>query len=112
MTRKPDEERRAEARRLAGLGIPRGEIAQQLGAARSTVARWLGSQGRTGPAQRRDVPDAKIIDLRDRENLSFAQIGTLTGMSESGAKHRYRTAKGLPQYGRESAPKWRQGEPG
>lgn len=98
MPRMPDEGKRGEARRLEGLGVPRGEIAQQLGVERGTVTRWLGSQGRTGPAQRRDVPDAKILDLRDRQNLSFAQIGTLTGMSETGVKNRWRRIKGLPRY--------------
>lgn len=104
MPRTADEAKRAEARRLAGLGIPRGEIAARLGANRSTVTRWLGSQGRTGPARRRDVPDAKILDLRDRQSLSWAEVARLTGMSESGAKQRYQAIKGLPRYGRRPAP--------
>lgn len=104
MARKPDESRQAEARRLAVLGIPRGEIATRLGVDRATVTRWLGSQGRTGPARRRDVPDAKILDLRDRQSLSWAQVAALTGMSETGAKNRYKAIKGMPRSGRPAAP--------
>lgn len=98
MPRKPDESRRNEIRRLAALDIPRGEIATRLGIDRGTVTRALGSQGRTGPPRNRAVPDSKIIDLRDRQGLSWAEAARLTGMSETGVKNRWRRIKGLPRY--------------
>jgi DNA-directed RNA polymerase specialized sigma24 family protein len=95
MSRKPDESRRASARRLHGLKVPTARIAAQLGVERRTVQRWLGEDaGRPGPPKNPAVPDAKILDLRDREGLSYREIASLTGMSESGVRNRYHSLTG------------------
>lgn len=90
MPRKRDDSRAAEASRLYRAGLDTRAVAAQLGADPRTVARWLGDDvRRRGPRGRVDVRDAKILDLHDREGLSFEEIGRRVGMSKTGVRMRY-----------------------
>jgi len=87
MTRTRDEARAAEARRLHGLGLTTRAIAAQLGADPATVGRWTADLARPrGPRKRADV---LILELRDREGLSFEEIARRAHMSKTGARMRY-----------------------
>lgn len=90
MTRKRDEARVAEAQRLYGLGLTTRTIAAELEADPRTVQRWLEDiTGPPGPRRRGDVRDEQILDLKDREGLSFEEIGRRVHMSKTGARMRY-----------------------
>jgi len=104
MPRKRDEAQVAEAQRLDGLGLTSHAIAAQLGIAPRTVQRWLGGAHQRGPRPRADVRDEKILDLRDRESLSFAEIGRRVHMSTTGARMRYYALTGRPRPERAAAP--------
>ena len=58
-----------------------------------------------GPRPRADVRDSLILDLRDREALSFAAIGRRVHMSPTGARMRYYalTGRERPERTRETA---------
>ena len=90
MPRKRDEARVAEAKRLYGLGLTTYAVAAQIGADPSTVRRWVGDlTRRRGPRGRLDVADHLILDLKDREGLSFREIARRVHMSPTGARMRY-----------------------
>lgn len=90
MSRKRDESRVAEAARLHRLGLDTRAIGAQLGADPRTVARWLGDEvRRRGPRGRVDVHDARILEMRDRDGLSFGEIARRVKMSKTGARMRY-----------------------
>ena len=94
-----DAGRAAEAARLYLSGMTSREAGAAVGADNTTVLRWLQDMGietrRTGPRGRTDVDGDAIVRMRDREGLSFAEIGRRTGMSRRGASNRYRAAKGI-----------------
>jgi hypothetical protein len=104
VTRQRDEARVAEAKRLYGLGLTTYAIAGQLGADPRTVQRWLGPDllNSPGPRPRPDVRNSAILDLRDREGLSFGEIGRRVHMSKTGARMRYYalTGRERPERGR------------
>jgi len=90
MPRTRDGSRIAEAVRLYQSGMTRDQVAAQLGVQGSTVSRWLAGVIRPrGPRPRAGVRDETILELRDRENLSFAEIGRRVHMSRTGARMRY-----------------------
>jgi len=90
VTRKRDEARVAEAKRLYGLGLTTAAIGTQMHVDPRTVQRWLdGLTGPRGPRKRPDARDELILDLRDRGGLSFAEIGRRVHMSKTGARMRY-----------------------
>jgi len=98
VTRKTDEGKRAQARQLYATTLTTRAIAARLGVDPRTVQRWLGDATRPrGPRKRPDVPDSKIVELREREGLSFAAIAALTGMSATGARNRYWAITGRPR---------------
>lgn len=90
MARKRVETLITEAKRLYGLGLTTRAIAAQLDVDPRTVQRWLADviQHR-GPRKRPDVQDAAILDLKDREGLSFEEIGRRVHMSKTGTRMRY-----------------------
>lgn len=95
MPRKRDESRVAEAARLYATKISPARIAEQLGVNRRTVQRWLGDDVRTvGAPKNPAVPDAKILDLRDKQGKSYREIAALTGMSVTGVRTRYWSLSG------------------
>lgn len=96
MARKADESRRAEARRLYAAGTSSAEIAVRLGADRRTVQRWCSGIVRSRGAQPNPaVSNERIIEMRDVEGLSYAQIASLTALGNwTSARERYRAAKG------------------
>jgi hypothetical protein len=95
MTRRPDPERVAEARRLHGLGLTTRAIAAQVGVDPKTVQRWTADLARPRGARKRpDVSDDLILDLKDREGLPFAETGRRVHMSKTGARMRYYAATG------------------
>jgi hypothetical protein len=91
VTRKTDTDRIAEAARLYhSAHLTEAEVARVLLVNERTVRRWLdGTTRRTGPRGRTEVKDQAVLDFRDREGLSFAEIGRRTGMSTTGARMRY-----------------------
>jgi alkylhydroperoxidase family enzyme len=97
MARTTDASRRDEARRLYAAGASFAEIAAQLGADRRTVQRWCADLvRRPGPRPNPAVTNERIIEMRDVEGLSYAQIATLTALgSWTSARERYRAAKGI-----------------
>ena len=98
MPRKRDEGRAAEAARLHRLGLDTRAIGAQLGADPRTVARWLGDEiRRRGPRGRVDVQDARILQLRDQDGLSFEEIGRRVRMSKTGVRMRYYALTGRPR---------------
>lgn len=97
MFRKIDTAQVEEARRLGDLGLTSYAIASQVGVHSTTVQRWLGVNAARGPRGRIDVTDERIRCLRDRECLSFAEIGRRTGMSKTGARMRYYALTGRPR---------------
>lgn len=98
MPRKHDGSRMAEAIRLYRLGLDTRAVAAQLGADPRTVARWLGDEvRRRGPRGRADVQDARILELKDREGLSFEETARRVGMSKTGARMRYYALTGKPR---------------
>jgi len=95
MTRTRDEARVAEAHRLYGQGLDTRAIAGEMRADPRTVQRWLADVIRPrGPRKRPDVRDSLIRDLKDREGLSFEEIGRRVHMSKTGARMRYYAATG------------------
>jgi hypothetical protein len=90
VTRQRDEARVTEAKRLYGLGLTTYAIAAQVHADPRTVQRWVADaiQPR-GPRPRPDVRDQLVLGLRDREGLSYAEIGRRVHMSTTGARMRY-----------------------
>lgn len=97
VSRARDEGRVAEAARLYLSGMTRDQVAAQMGVRGTTVSRWLGNEVRRRGPRRRPVPDAKILDMRDRQGLSYRQISALTGMSASGVRQRYWAVTGRPR---------------
>jgi len=99
-----DPGRAAEAARLYLSGMSAREAGAAVGADSTTVLRWLWEAGiktrRTGPRGRSDVPDGVITRMRERQGLSFAEIGRRTGMSRRGASQRYQAARNIPRPGR------------
>lgn len=90
MTRTRDEAQVAEARRLHALGLTTRAIAAQMGRDPATIQRWTGDIARPrGPRKRPGVRDEVILDLRDRQGLSYAEIGRRVRMSATGARMRY-----------------------
>jgi hypothetical protein len=91
VTRKTDAGRIAEAARLYhSARLTEAEVARVLRVNERTVRRWLaGTTRRTGPRGRTEVKDRAILDFRQREGLSFAEIARRTGMSTTGARMRY-----------------------
>jgi AraC-like DNA-binding protein len=94
MFRKIDESLVAEARHLGGQGLTSYAIAGRLGVDPTTVQRWLGGNRRRGPQGRTDVRDALILELHDRESLSFAEIARRVHMSPTGVRMRYYSLTG------------------
>lgn len=45
----------------------------------------------------RDVRDSLILDLKDRDGLSFEEIGRRVHMSKTGARMRYYALTGRPR---------------
>lgn len=104
MTRTRDEAKVTEARRLHGLGLATRAIAAQVGTDPRTVQRWTADASRPrGPRKRPDVRDEQILDLKDREGLSFAEIGRRVRMSKTGARMRYYALTGHPRPDRRTA---------
>ena len=106
MSRTRDEAQVGEARRLYGLGLTTYAIAAHLRVDPRTVQRWLADvTGPRGPRPRADVRDSLILDLRNREALSFAAIGRRVHMSPTGARMRYYalTGRERPERTRETA---------
>lgn len=98
MVRTRDEAKVAAARRLYALGLGTRAVAAQVGADPRTVSRWLAGVVRPrGPRPRPDVQDAVILDLKDREGLSFEEIGRRVHMSKTGARMRYYALTGRPR---------------
>ena len=90
MTRTRDKAQVAEAKRLYDLGLTTSSIAAQVDADPRTVQRWLANViAKRGPRKRADVRDELILDLKDREGLSFEEIGRRVHMSKTGARMRY-----------------------
>ena len=90
MSRTKDESRVAEAARLYLSGMTRDQVARELHVEGPTVGRWLAGIIRPrGPRKRADVRDDRILELRDRDGLSFAELGRRVGMSKTGARMRY-----------------------
>ena len=90
MPRRRDSTQVQEAARLYASGKTSREIGAELGRAPRTIERWLGDAARRrGPRPRADVKDQLILDLKDREGLSFAEIGRRVHMSTTGARMRY-----------------------
>jgi hypothetical protein len=96
-----DESRAAEAARLYASGMTSREAGAAVGADSTTVIKWLAGLGvetrRKGPRGRADVPDRLILEMRDDEGMTFAEIGRATGMSRRGAGNRYRAIRGIPR---------------
>jgi DNA-directed RNA polymerase specialized sigma24 family protein len=81
------------------MSVSSAEIAETLGVNRRTVQHWCADIIRSsGPVPTPAVPTERIVELRDRDSLPWSQIATLTALSETGVKSRYRKAKGLPRY--------------
>lgn len=100
MSRKPDESRREEARRLFALQVPTARIAAQLGVERRTVQRWVGAEGtRRGARKRPDLSDAKIRELMN-EGLSYAAAGRRLGVPWSTIRNRWYAINGRTRPGR------------
>jgi transposase len=104
MTRTRDEAQVAEAKRLDSLGLSSPAIAAQLGVSARQVQRWLGGAHRPGPRRRDDVRDERVLELRDRDGLSFAEIGRRVHMSTTGARMRYYALTGRPRPERTATP--------
>jgi hypothetical protein len=104
MARKADESRRAEARRLYAAGTSSAEIAVQLVTDRRTVQRWCEGLVRgPGPRPNPAVSNERIIEMREVEGLSYAQIASLTALGNwTSARERYRAAKGIARPDRHS----------
>lgn len=89
MTRKRDDAKVAEARRLHGLGLTTRSIAEQVGTDPRTIQRWTTDVARPrGPRKRPGARD-DLIQLKDREGLSFEAIARRVHMSKTGARMRY-----------------------
>lgn len=86
MARKRDEGRAAEAARLLASGLGYGEIAERLGADRSTVRRWLGA-GSRGRPRSAGISDEQIEAMRE-DGASYAAIAEQAGVSKSTAWRR------------------------
>lgn len=103
VTRTRDEALIAEAARMYlpppdGLGMTRDQVARALHVEGPTVGRWLAGIIRPrGPRKRADVRDDRILELRDRDGLSFAEVGRRVGMSKTGARMRYYAITGRPR---------------
>ena len=105
MTRTTDPAQVTEAKRLYGLGLTTYAIAAQVHADPRTVQRWLEDViGPRGPRPRPDVRDQLVLDLRDREGLSYAEIGRRVHMSTTGARMRYYALTGRERPERAKAP--------
>lgn len=112
MSRRRDEAQVAEALRLHGLGFTTREIAGHLSKDPTTIQRWTRDTARPrGPRPRTDVRDTTILDLKDREGLSFEEIGRRVHMSKTGARMRYYALTGRARPGR-AAPAPRERGPG
>ena len=105
MPRKPDESRRAEARRLYHEeGLTRDEVAVRLNVRGSTVSRWLVGDARPrGRGKRADVADDDILELR-AAGWSFQQIALELRMSKTGVRLRYGQLTGTPRPDRPEKP--------
>ena len=97
MARTTDDAKREEARRLYAAGQPSAAIAAQLGADRRTVQRWCADIARPrGARPNPAVSDERVIEMREAEGLSNAQIASLTALGNwTSARERYRAAKGI-----------------
>lgn len=95
MPRKPDKDRIEEARRLYASGLDVMEVAARLKASDRSVRTWVADIARpAGRPKRDDVRDDLILDLKDREGLSFEEIGRRVHMSKTGARMRYYAVTG------------------
>lgn len=95
MTRKRDEAKVAEARRLHGLGLTTTRIAKLLEVDPTTVQRWTRDLARpAGRPKRPDVPDDLVTELRDQAGLSYEQMAAETRMSKTGIRNRYYSLTG------------------
>lgn len=99
MPRTTDDSRRSEARRLYAMRVSSARIAEQLGVDRRTVQRWCADIVRPRGAQPNPaVSGERIIEMRDREGLSWAEIAAQTALRGwSSARSRYWAAKGIPR---------------
>jgi hypothetical protein len=89
MSRKPDESRRAEARRLYHEEkLTRDEVAARLGVRGQTAGRWIDEMRSPGRRKRGDVADDDILELR-AAGLSFQAIALELRMSKTGVRLRY-----------------------
>lgn len=97
MPRSIDPAKVAEAARLYhSARLTEADVARVMQVSVRTVRRWLaGTARRTGPRGRADVNDQLILDLKDREGLSFAEIGRRVHMSKTGARMRYYALTGM-----------------
>lgn len=106
MTRKANPAQVEEAVRLYhSLRLTEAEVARVMQVSERTVRRWLAGTARsTGPRRRTSVNDTLILDLKDREGLSFAEIGRRAGLSKTGARMRYYALTGRERPERRKQP--------
>lgn len=100
MTRKRDEAKVAEARRLHGLGLTTYAIAAQIDADPRTVQRWTAEQARPrGPRPTTSAEtDALIVELRSGGvQVTWPALAEEVGMSVTGVRNRYFALTGRPR---------------
>lgn len=109
MARPANKEGRDRARALCAQGVPRAEIAEILGASRSTVNRWCeGLPPEQGGTPARPL-DLQAITKAREEGATWREVAELAGMSKSQAHLR---AKGLLRYGSRKQPNAKEGDDG
>lgn len=88
-------DRKMIARAAYEAGATADEIGAALGVCSTRVLELVveagGQQRRPGPRGRTDVPDSRIVALRDSD-LPWSRVAAAVGMSVTGVQHRYRIA--------------------